>query len=511
MRAAKKRPENKREKIVQAIWLLLACVVFTVAMALYAACTYIEGHFDISIVELLYTIAAPMKGANMDVVSDCIRESHFELGAIYFFLWSAICVGYIGWRYRVLLSIWVFHWGCKVEVMKLMRRAMALVSVGAVIISGVYGGRVLGVGDYIKIRKAATTLYEDYYIDPKTAKIEAPDKRKNLICIYLESMETTYANEPMGNCIPGLTALAKENVSFSNSEGLGGFRPMLGTNWTMAALFSTTAGIPFSFPIEWDSMNKREKFASGVTTLGDILEKWNYKSAFLCGSDGNYAGRKDYFMQHGNYDVFDYYTTRDEGYIPEDYYVWWGFEDMYLYQVAKDKITELSQGDQPFNFTMLTVDTHYTEGYICGLCQDQYEIPAANVVACADRQVTEFVEWCKQQDFYEDTVIVIVGDHPRMDNFLVEDDEYYYDRTVYNCFLNCDNVAGKPRTQNREYTSMDIFPTTLSALGFKIEGERLGLGTNLFSNVDTLTEELGFEQLNTEVQKYSPYYIKNFA
>ena len=53
---------------------------------------------------------------------------------------------------------------------------------------------------------------------------------------------------------------------------------------------------------------------------------------------------------------------------------------------------------------------------------------------------------------------------------------------------------------------MDMYPTILAAMGAKIDGERLGLGTNLFSDKQTLMEEIGFEALNKEVQKTSDFY-----
>lgn len=186
---------------------------------------------------------------------------------------------------------------------------------------------------------------------------------------------------------------------------------------------------------------------------------------------------------------------------------WWGFEDETLYKIAKDELLSLSRLGQPFNFTMLTVDTHYTGGYICDLCGDEYDVVTANVIACADRQIEEFLTWCSEQDFYEDTVIVITGDHPRMDKYLVEGVSKY-DRTVYNCFLNCDVPAD--RRSNREFTATDIFPTVLVAMGFQVEGERLGLGTNLFSDRQTLCEELGYKKLEEEFGKYSAYYLENF-
>ena len=50
----------------------------------------------------------------------------------------------------------------------------------------------------------------------------------------------------------------------------------------------------------------------------------------------------------------------------------------------------------------------------------------------------------------------------------------------------------------------------LSALGFQIEGDRLGLGVNLFSQQPTLVEQLGREALNAELQKTSKFYEANF-
>ena len=46
-------------------------------------------------------------------------------------------------------------------------------------------------------------------------------------------------------------------------------------------------------------------------------------------------------------------------------------------------------------------------------------------------------------------------------------------------------------------------PTTLASLGVQIDGNRLGLGTNLFADMDTWTEVYGYENLNRELTKKS--------
>ena len=47
-------------------------------------------------------------------------------------------------------------------------------------------------------------------------------------------------------------------------------------------------------------------------------------------------------------------------------------------------------------------------------------------------------------------------------------------------------------------------------MGYSIEGNRLGLGTNLFSSKKTLSEEMGYDEFNLELGKNSRFYHKEF-
>ena len=53
---------------------------------------------------------------------------------------------------------------------------------------------------------------------------------------------------------------------------------------------------------------------------------------------------------------------------------------------------------------------------------------------------------------------------------------------------------------------MDLFPTTLAAMGVEIEGDRLGLGTNLFSDRDTILDEFGQEEVISQLNMKSEFY-----
>ena len=63
-----------------------------------------------------------------------------------------------------------------------------------------------------------------------------------------------------------------------------------------------------------------------------------------------------------------------------------------------------------------------------------------------------------------------------------------YQRTTYNCFIN--SKVTTDQIKNRQFTHMDMYPTTLAAMGFNIEGNKLALGTNLFLNYQRLLKNM---------------------
>jgi phosphoglycerol transferase len=153
---------------------------------------------------------------------------------------------------------------------------------------------------------------------------------------------------------------------------------------------------------------------------------------------------------------------------------------------------------------MLTADTHFPDGYVCEDCEENHNEQYANVLSCSSKKVYEFVNWLKEQPFYENTTIVLCGDHLTMDPVFLESVDQDYERTIYNCFIN--SAVSPIIEKNRRFGTFDMFPSTLAAMGVHIPGNRLGIGTNLFSEELTLTEKLGFEKLDEELQKKSLFY-----
>ncbi|GLL51563.1 hypothetical protein YA5_015390 [Tetragenococcus halophilus] len=379
------------------------------------------------------------------------------------------------------------------------------------------GIREIGYADVKAYYFEDTEIYDNNYVDPADVDLQFPKEKRNLVYIFLESMESSYADKSIGgnedeNLIPNLTDFAlNEGTQFSNAGPgeIGGMMQIPGANQTASSMVSQTSGAPLRasngvLDVNNYGMEEPGSFFPGAYSLGEVLEEENYNQMLFMGSQAEFAGRKAYFQQHGNYDIRDYHWAQEQELIPEDYYEWWGYEDEKLFDFAKDSLTEIADEDEPFNFTMLTADTHYEDGYATDETPDLFGDQYSNVIHDSDEKIKEFIDWMKTQPFYEDTTVVLVGDHLTMDSDFFEDIDPNYQRTVYNVFLN--TGKNEVNNNNRLFSALDMYPSTLSALDVQIPGDRLGLGVDLFSGEQTLMEQMGYEAFDEEMTKRSDYY-----
>ncbi|MBQ6539144.1 MAG: LTA synthase family protein [Bacilli bacterium] len=356
---------------------------------------------------------------------------------------------------------------------------------------------------YLEVQMTNSKFIEKNYVDPSDVEIKFPKEKKNLIFLYLESYESSFLSKDLGgvkntNLLEPMTKITKENVNFSDTKKIGGARGVYGTSWTSAAIMSMSCGIPLKLRISYKTM---EDNAIGI---GDILEKEGYNQEWMMGSDARFGNRESFIRRHGNFKIEDYYTLKDEGKIDKDYKEWWGVEDKTLLKLAKNELKQLSSKDKPFNFTLLTSNTHVQDGYTDKSCKKKYKDPYSNSVYCNAEEVNEFLRWVQKQDFYKDTVIVISGDHLTMQNHYFKKKDK---RRIYNLIINGPDTK---RNTDKEFSTLDMFPTTLAALGVEIEGNRLALGTNLYSNEKTLMEKYGYKKFDKELSYRSKYYLDTF-
>ena len=124
---------------------------------------------------------------------------------------------------------------------------------------------------------------------------------------------------------------------------------------------------------------------------------------------------------------------------------------------------------------------------------------------CASKLIKDFVEWAKTQDWFENTTIAVMGDHPAM---IAPETVGFPENAIEHYWVNF--LVNSEKTpvsdEKREFTSFDMYPTILEAMGARIEGGALGLGRSLFSNEKTLIEKYGKDSLNSLIKKKGSKY-----
>lgn len=507
------KTEIKRKKGTKAIKIISA-VLFTVGVLALSATVWGKEYFgDITTDQMIINLTSPTEGTDIGVYISGIE------GVV---LTTALFAGYF--------CIFVFS-DYKLAIKKkekqitlfpvLARRITgSVLALGLVIGGCAYGINEFQLFDIYRSYVLSTDFIENNFADPETVKLTFPEEKRNLIHIYLESMENTFLSKEEGgycddNLIPHLQKLWHEGISFSHlSEGMGGFQESTGAGWSVASMVNMGTGLPMKVPDAQNQYGVKGNFLPGATTLGDILKEQGYEQTVMFGASADFGGLTHYFRTHGKFTIIDHKEARRRGLIPPDYTVFWGYEDDKLYEFAKDELTRMYETGKPFHFVMETADTHTPEGYLSPDAPTPYEMKYANAVRYSQEQTYNFVRWIQEQPFYENTTVVIIGDHLSMAKTFFEslDGIENYHRSCYNLILNpAPGLEDLPeeRQFNRDWAVFDMFPTLLASIGVEIEGDRLGIGTNLFSDKKTVFEQYGVDFVNEELVKRSDFYTNN--
>ena len=483
--------------------ILTVPVLFVVGFAALLAFTLrwaLSFWADLTMDEIVYHLTTPLEGTGEDIMMRFYTLALLPALAVL----ALVCV--------IIVVI-------RRKREKWYGRALAVIFVLSLIVVGLstgYAWNNLKIDEYLKNQSITSSFIEENYVDPNAVTLTFPKTKRNLIYIFLESFETTFTDKANGggfdfNCIPEMTELAQKYEDFSGtSKKLNGGHVLPGTTFTMGVMFGQSSGLPLQVGLKaqvldnhgaMNEMYTQEHFFPGITTLGDILEAEGYHNVLFIGSEAVFGGRKLYYTEHGNYEIDDFWYAVNRNWL-EGKENSWGYGDWRLFLQAKERLRELSAEDQPFNLTMLTLDTHFENGIRCKYCEIEYPGNSyADVYSCSSRQLSEFISWCQDQDWYENTTIILSGDHTTMDSDFCNGVDKEYPRKTFTCYINAD-VEPEDAARERSFTTMDNFPTTLAAMGVKIEGDRLGLGTNLFSSQDTLYETYG-KEMDAELSRRS--------
>jgi len=358
-----------------------------------------------------------------------------------------------------------------------------------------------------------SSFYKENYIDPKNIDFVFPAQKRNLLVIFVESLETGFLdlkhrgafNEDL---LPEVRELCKNNINISNSNDIGGAYQLSGTGWTMAGIVAAYTGIHTVSMMNHTNGKYIDDVLPGAVALGDICSGAGYKNYFLCGSDGKFSWREQYFKTHGGTTVYDYYYFLDNGSIPQGYHVFWGFEDRKLYGLAKEKLLEINAAHEPFFFTMITTGTHAPDGYLDDVAANTYDTKFKNVLRDASIQLNDFILWTQKQDWYQNTTIVVLGDHLFINSSVFPKNLDVQQRYPINIFINS-NLSDE-HIKNRRISQFDIFPLLLDSIGVDYKTKGLGLGRRVDRGEETLLETFGIDDFNKSLKGKSAFYTSLF-
>jgi phosphoglycerol transferase len=340
----------------------------------------------------------------------------------------------------------------------------------------VLGATTFWVCDVSAFKYLSSDFGPDYfganYVQPASVAVAA-QKPKNLVLIYVESLEQGYSAKSAfkRDLLAPLTAL--NGISFSD------YQQAPGTGWTIAAIVATQCGVPLERVTIFDGNTQGQalsSFLKNAVCLTDLLEQRGYRNVFMGGASTNFAGKDKFLNQHHYHEVYGRDEWLKSGVAASDMNGW-GLYDADLFARAKTKLSELSGSGQKFNLTLLTVDTHEPEGHLSDSCAKKGFSGFDGVVSCTAQEVAEFVRYAKDNGYLEDTNIVILGDHLSRKNPLTPQLSQLSERTIFNSFISKD----APAPNRKQLLHFDLMPTILEFTGYAIPDGRMGLGYSAFN------------------------------
>ena len=286
---------------------------------------------------------------------------------------------------------------------------------------------------------------------------ENPELKKNVVLISIESLSADFL-EHYGNTqkiTPFLDSLATKSLMFTNLYATG--------NRTVRGLEALTLCIP---PTAGESIIKRENNKNKFTT-GSVFKSKGYDVKFLYGGYSYFDNMEDFYKGNG-YDIIDRNNFKTEEISFANV---WGVADEDMAKKAIQVMNQEAKSGKPFFNHWMTVSNHrpftYPEGRI--------DIPGTaksreGGVKYTDYSIKKFFELAKKQDWYKNTVFVIVADHCASSAGKTElpMDKYRIPAMIFSeGFI-------QPQQFNLTMSQIDVMPTLLGLLNFNYKTKFLG-------------------------------------
>ena len=261
--------------------------------------------------------------------------------------------------------------GKQIYPIKIFNKHRKLLLISLFIVSILCLLTALDLPRFILYSSQKSDFIEKNYVDSKD-KVTF-DKKRNLILIMVESLETSYFTKDQGGywdyeLVPELYKLLEDedSITFYNKSKAEGVNMIQGSSWTTASVVSNLSGMPLKVGLT--KMYDTNHFMNNTYHLGDLLNDNGYYNEVISGARTSFGGLKEYFSIHGDYTIIDEDSLEKYNLsMNKSDFGKWGFNDNYLFETAKKRLDVISKEEKPFNLELITIDTHFVDGFVGGL------------------------------------------------------------------------------------------------------------------------------------------------
>lgn len=222
------------------------------------------------------------------------------------------------------------------------------------------------------------------------------DKPTNVIVLIWESFteKAIHLSIEGKEVTPNFNRIKQQGVYFSNTYASGDR-----TNKGIPAILSGYPAMPNTTIIH--SPNKSVK----LRVLSQLFKEKGYQTPFFYGGEPEFANIKSYLL-HGGFDPI----IGKKDFAQKDMNSKWGAHDGI---VMKRVIADLEKIKQPFFASWLTLSSHepYETPVPVVFNKDDNPTKFLNSIHYTDQVVGEFIEQCSKEPWWNNTVLIIIGDH----------------------------------------------------------------------------------------------------
>ncbi|WEK56003.1 MAG: LTA synthase family protein [Candidatus Cohnella colombiensis] len=327
-------------------------------------------------------------------------------------------------------------------------------------------------------------------VQPLQPQFEGVAKGKNLIILQMESLQNFLIDLKVDGqeITPNLNKLLKADYHFDH------FYTMVGQGTTSDAEFvvNTSLYVPKHEPATKNNVSKQ------LPSLPKLLSVNGYTTATFHTNDVSFWNRTELYAALG----FDAYY--DKAYFGDEDHVAFGASDEVLYRKTIEKLKQMDNKEQPFYAQVISMSAHHPfntpEEKLKITLPEKYDdtllgdyLRAQNY---ADFALGQFIADLKSSGLWEDTVIMLYGDHQGVSLFSLDDEqkammnelighEYTYS-DMFNVpfYIHVPGVT-EPKTFDHTGGQVDILPTIANLYAISLD-DQIYFGKDLLNQTKNM-------------------------